>query len=64
MPIMKNAYNELKRRSRDHFLIAYNEIFGMTKKIVLKIWKNKAKSWPIGASRSCPRVGPELPIVA
>ena len=46
MPITKNAYNELKRRSRDHFLIAYNEIFGMTKKIVLKIWKkkNKAKS--------------------
>ena len=36
MPITKNAYNELKRRSRDHFLIAYNEIFGMMKKIIFE----------------------------
>ena len=43
MPITKNAYNELKRRSRDHFMIAYNKIFGTTKKIVLKIWKKKKK---------------------
>ena len=37
MPITKNACNELKRRSRDHFLITFNEIFGTTKEIVLKM---------------------------
>ena len=55
----KNAYNELKRRSHDHFMIAYNEIFGMTKKIVLKIWKKKKKGKKIEKLEEArPRVGP------